>query len=178
MYSYEIVEKVLTFERLYIIMSIVEKLLTPNLDDCSTSNRKCVKLTRIAKPIEVQTLTSMGFVVVSWWICVNHTKQSYSKLQLSYRIFNSQEMFTSQYNICSPASLRLRLPIHILSIVPLTSFSGSNIYYQTRPQAIRLFVCCPSLRCGTVLVPPVFDNPHLYRLFHDCLRRIALRAAL
>ena len=23
----------------------------------------------------------------------------------------------------------------------------------------------------------VFDNPHLYRLFHDCLRRIALRAA-
>ena len=30
---------------------------------------------------------------------------------------------------------------------------------------------------GTVLVPLVFDNPHLYRLFHDCLRRIALRAA-
>ena len=31
---------------------------------------------------------------------------------------------------------------------------------------------------GTVLVPLVFDNPHLYRLFHYCLRRIALRAAL
>lgn len=55
---------------------------------------------------------------------------------------------------------------------------GSNIYYRIRPQAIRLIVCCPSLRCGTVLVPLVFDNPHLYRLFHDCLRRIALRAAL
>lgn len=76
-------------------------------------------------------------------ICVNRTKHSHSKLQLSCRIFNSQEMFISQYNICSPASLRLRLPIHILSIVPLTSFSGLNIYYQTRPQAIRLIVCCP-----------------------------------
>ena len=49
-------------------------------------------------------------------------------------------LHTSHYNICSPASLRLRLPIHILSIVPFTSFSGSNIYPLRAPghQAIRL----------------------------------------
>lgn len=49
-------------------------------------------------------------------------------------------LHTSHYNICSPASLRLRLPIHILSIVPFTSFSGLNIYPLRAPghQAIRL----------------------------------------
>ena len=88
-------------------------------------------------------------------------------------------LHTSHYNICSPASLRLRLPIHILSIVPFTSFSGSNIYPLpgTRPSGYSPMSSSPSLRCGAVLVPSVFDNPHLYRLFHDCLRRIALRAA-
>lgn len=43
------------------------------------------------------TLTSMGFVVVFRRNCIVHIKILYSKLRLSYRIFNSNGMFTSQY---------------------------------------------------------------------------------
>lgn len=55
--------------------------------------------------------------------------------------------------------------------------SGLNIYYRSRhighsTNRLLSFTALRDCPCASV-----FDNPHLYRLFHDCLRRIALRAA-